>query len=150
MISDEEIVTQANYYLDNDVTMEEAGEYFGVCKKTFQLRMKKLASISPFTYNLVKIKKELNLVLGASKGGKNGKPTVLGLKRREKNLTSEEAVSLAHHMLENDLSLREIEQFTGIPKSTIFDSLSEENLGNELFGQIKEMYESHKPQNKIY
>lgn len=146
MITNEEIIKQADYYLNNEVTMEQAGVHFGVCKKTFQVRMKKLEKIDLDRYKLVQDKKQKNLSFGMIKGGQNGKPSVVNTK--EHVLTKDEAVSLANHMLENDLSLRNVESTMDISKSTVFDSLSEENLGEELYKNIKEMFESHKPQNK--
>lgn len=147
MATDEEIKTQAQYYIDNNVTMKEAGLHFGICKKTFQLRMKKLESIAPDMYKLVQDKKEGNLVMGMVKGGRNGKPSPGS--SRSHIMTSEEVIALAQYALENDLSLRELETVIGISKSTIFDNFTEDILGKELYSKINKMFESHRPENKV-
>ena len=146
MATDEEIKIQAQYYIDNNVTMKEAGLHFGICKKTFQVRMKKLESIAPDMYKLVQEKKTGNLTLGMVKGGQNGKPSPGA--SRSHIMTSEEVVTLAQYALQNDLSLRELETVIGISKSTIFDNFTEEILGIDLYSKINKMFESHRPQNK--
>ena len=146
MATDEEIKAQAQYYIDNNVTMKEAGLHFGICKKTFQVRMKKLESIAPDVFKLVELKKQNNLASGMVKGGQNGKPSPGA--SRSHIMTSEEVVTLAQYALQNDLSLRELETVIGISKSTIFDNFTEEILGIDLYSKINKMFESHRPQNK--
>lgn len=74
-MNNEQLLEEANYYLDNEVTMSDAANHFKICKKSFQLHMKKLEQIYPNTFKLVEMKKQNNLILGAIKGGKNGVPT---------------------------------------------------------------------------
>lgn len=146
MATDEEIIKQAQYYIDNDVTMKEAGNHFGICKKTFQVRMKKLESIAPDVFKLVELKKQNNLASGMIKGGQNGKPTIVP---RSHSITKEQTIEIANYMLENDASLRNLEMVFGISKSTIFDNFTEEILGKKLYEEIICLLESHKPENKI-
>lgn len=152
MATNEEIIEQAQYYIDNNVSMKEAGEHFGVSKKTFQIRMKKLEDISPSVFKLVQDKKEKNLVSGAIRGGQNGKPnTVSGTspKPRSHSISPEEAINLANYMLENDATLRDLEATFGISKSTIFDNFTKEILGEELNEKIEFLLESHKPEHRL-
>lgn len=145
MATDDEIIKQAQYYIDNDVTMKEAGSHFGICKKTFQVRMKNLESIAPDVFKLVEQKKQGNLVSGAIKGGQNGKPTIVP---RSHSITPQQAITFANYMIEHDISLRELEVVFGVSKSTIFDNFTKEILGEDLYLNVTRILESHRPENK--
>ena len=142
---DKKIIEESDYYLDNNVTMEEAGNHFGMCKKSFQLHMKKLESIYPEKFVLVEKKKNDNLAKGTVKGGQNGKPTKIGSVRRKHVISVEDSILLAKKMIEADWGFRDAEKFTGIPKSTISDNLTKERIGEELYEELSSLLESHKP-----
>lgn len=142
MPSNEEIIAQGNYYLDNDVTMEEAGKHFGISKKTFQLRIGKLLDISPALYKLVQDKKQNNLAIGAIKGGQNGKPNITPRSINPEKI--EKANLIADVIISGELTVREAESILKIPKSTIYSSLTIEKLGEEKYSQIQEVFELHK------
>lgn len=146
-MNNEKILEEANYYLNNDVTMEEAATYFKICKKSFQLHMKKLEQIYPDTFKLVEKKKQKNLTLGAIKGGKNGIPTKKDNFSKKHTLTKEESILLAQKMIEADWSFREAETFTNIPKSTISDNLSKERIGEDVYNELSNVLNKHKPGN---
>ena len=146
MATNEKIIEQAQYYIENDVTMKEAGEYFGICKKSFQVRMKKLESIAPDVFKLVELKKQGNLASGMVKGGQNGKPTIVP---RSHSITKTQAIQFANYMLENDVTLRELESVFGISKSTIFDNFTSDILGEELKTKIEFLLEAHKPEHRL-
>lgn len=150
MRKNEDIISEADYYLNNDVTMSDAANHFGICKKSFQVHMKKLEEICPDKYKLVNEKKEKNLIRGAIKGGMNGKPSTISNVRIGKSFSfdSETAVSLARDIIDKDLSFRQLEHKSGIPKSTIKDNLSKDRIGDELYEELSCVLDSHKPGNK--
>lgn len=146
-MNNEQLLEEANYYLDNEVTMADAANHFKICKKSFQLHMKKLEQIYPDTFKLVEMKKQNNLILGAIKGGKNGVPTGRENFPKKHSITKEEAIILAEKIINFNWSLRETEHFMNIPKSTISDNLSEEILGKELYSELSNVLNKHKPGN---
>ena len=146
-MNNEQLLEEANYYLDNEVTMADAATHFKICEKSFQLHMKKLEQIYPDTFKLVEMKKQNNLILGAIKGGKNGVPTRRENSSRKHSITKEEAIILAEKIINFNWSLRETERFMNIPKSTISDNLSEEILGEELYSELSNVLNKHKPGN---
>jgi len=143
MLDKEKLLEEADYYLDNDVTMQQAADHFKICKKTFQLHMKSLEKVCLDKFSLVQEKKQQNLALGAIKGGQKGKPTE-GQGGRASSLSDNEAQSLARKIIDNDWRLREAEKYTDIPKSTISDNLTESIIGKELYSELSGILESHK------
>lgn len=149
-MNNEQLLEEANYYLNNDVTMSSAAKHFNICKKSFQIHMKKLEEIYPDTFKLVEKKKQQNLALGIIKGGKNGAPSksLTPHSTKKYTLSKEEASILARKIIEADWSFRQAEGFTGIPKSTISDNLTRERLGNELYEELSIILNEHKPGNR--
>ena len=45
MASNEQILNEANYYLGNNVNVDQASQALGISRRTFQLHMKKLEEI---------------------------------------------------------------------------------------------------------
>ena len=146
MASNEEIMEYAKYYLGNEeVSMKQSAEHFGISKKTFQVNMKKLESISPTTFKLVQEKKERNLKNGAVKGGQNGKPTyVEGVVRKTKYISDGDIVYIAMEIVKNKYTIREAEKIFKINRSTLHDNLTEERLGKELYSLIVETAQYNK------
>jgi hypothetical protein len=115
MASDREIINEAFYYLENDVTIEQASKDLGISKRTLQLHLQKLESISPLTFALVKDKKLGNERRGKVKGGTLGK--------RGTTWTEEQALGVAQAMINGGLTYAEAESVLGIPSSTIHEMI---------------------------
>ena len=145
MTKEELIREQANYYLENDVTMQQVGDHFGVSKKTIQLNMKKLSSIDPDLYKLVEDKKRGNLISGMVKGGQNGKPTnMMGNTNRKKTIGNQDIKDIAELIIFYKWTLREAEENLGISKSTLYDNLTRERLGDDLYNRYATTLEFNK------
>ena len=129
MASNEDILREAEYYLNNDVTIEQASSDLGISKRTLQLHMKKLASIAPEKYKLVTDKKNNNIQNGRIVGGNIGK--------RSTTWTSEDAMKIASKMLDNGLTYEQAETELGIPHSTLHDMMhkgvKDENVSSLLY-----------------
>lgn len=120
MASNEDIIKEANYYLENDVTIEQASHDLGVSKRTLQLHLKKLESIAPDTFKLVTDKKLSNERQGRIKGGTLGK--------RTPTWEMDEVSQIAEQMLSKEMTYREAEGVFNIPKSTLHDMLHNSDL----------------------
>lgn len=116
MTNKENILKEANYFLTNDVTLKEASSNLGISKRTLQLHIKKLEKIEPSTYVLVKEKIGKNIKEGNIKGGTIGK--------RSPSTTEIDTLEMFNFMVENDLTYEEMENYLGLPKSTIYEALS--------------------------
>lgn len=113
MATDEQLIKEAEYYLNNNVTIEQASIDLNISKRTLQLHLKKLEDIAPATFALVKAKKDANIHKGKIKGGLTGK--------RGATWTEEDAKRVATLILSQEMTYREAEEKTGIPSSTIHD-----------------------------
>ena len=113
MTNDERILEEADYYLNNDVTIKQASSDLGISKRTLQLHLQKLESISPEKAKLVKDKKLASEKQGKIKGGSLGK--------RGPTWTKEQAMEIAEAMINKQMTNREAESAFGIPKSTIYE-----------------------------
>ena len=122
MANNEDILKEAEYYLDNDVTIEQASSDLGISKRTVQLHMKKLESIAPDKFKLVQDKKISNERQGKIKGGTLGKRTPFW--------SHDEAIVIAQRMVEENLTYEQAEKEFGIPKSTIHE-MTHSGLENE-------------------
>lgn len=115
MASNEDIIREADYYLNNDVNIDQASSDLGISRRSFQLHMKKLASIAPDRFKLVTDKKENNIRQGNIKGGSLGK--------RTPKWTSEEAMSIASEMLDKSMTYEDGAKEFDIPKSTLHEMM---------------------------
>lgn len=115
MANNEDMIKEAEYYLQNDVNVDEASKALGISRRTFQLHMKKLESIAPDKFKLVTDKKENNIRQGNIKGGSLGK--------RGPKWTREEAMASAKEMLGKEMTYKDAERVLGIPKSTLHEML---------------------------
>lgn len=122
MANNEDILKEAEYYLNNDVTIEQASSDLGISKRTLQLHMKKLASIAPDIFKLVQDKKENSVRQGRVVGGSIGK--------RNPTWSRDEAIVIAKRMVEENLTYEQAEKEFGIPKSTIYE-MTHSNLKDE-------------------
>lgn len=121
MASNEDILKEAEYYLNNDVTNEEASKALGISKRSFQLHMKKLAEIAPDKYKLVEDKKTSISRQGNIKGGSLG--------RRSSSFEEVTISELADYLISGELTYKEAAEQLGVPKSTIHD-LTHKSLKN--------------------
>lgn len=122
MANNEDILREADYYLNNDVTIEQASSDLGISKRTLQLHMKKLESIAPDKFKLVQDKKENSVRQGRVVGGSVGK--------RNPVWSRDEAIVIAKRMVEENLTYEQAEKEFGIPKSTIYE-MTHSNLKDE-------------------
>ena len=116
MATKEEIIKEAEYYLNNDVTIEQASTDLKISKRTLQLHLKKLEEIAPETFKLVQEKKSGNIKLGNIKGGQTGK--------RGPTWTEEQALEVAMKIINDGLSYREAEAYFKIPSSTLHEMVT--------------------------
>ena len=136
MANDEQILNEANYYLDNNVNIDQASIALGISRRTFQLHMKKLEEIHPSKAAMVRVKKEGNIKAGNIKGGQTSKRGV--------SYSSEEASKAAFEMLEHDESYREAAYSLGIPKSTLYEMINSKGLSPD---KIESLYVLAKEEN---
>lgn len=134
MASNEQIIKEADYYLNNNVNIDQASEALGISRRTFQLHMKKLEEIHPAKAALVRTKKTGNIKKGNILGGQTGKRSV--------SYTSTDASNMAFEMLEHEQSYREASASSGIPKSTLYAMINSKGLTKDkielLYIQAKE------------
>lgn len=131
-LNSSKIFEEANFYLKNNFTMAGCAEKFGISKKTFQTHMKQLEELDKELFEKVQDKKQNNLKEGAKKGGSISKPTSNGNNNHphQKSISDDQINALAHLMVENELTYRELEEISGIPKSTLQDNFTKERLGD--------------------
>lgn len=133
MASDERILEEADYYLNNDVTIEQASTDLQISKRTLQLHLKKLEIIDPDKFKLVTDKKKNNERQGRIKGGTTGK--------RSATWTKEEAKAVAIQMIKEQMTYSEAEDKMGTPKSTIYEMVHkgiEDNYTQSLLFALSE------------
>lgn len=115
MASNEDILKEADYYLDNDVTIEQASSDLGISKRTLQLHLQKLKSIAPDKFVLVTDKKKSNERRGKITGGSLGK--------RGATWTDEQALDAAQIMINGGLTYEQASQVLNIPSSTLYEMI---------------------------
>lgn len=136
MANNEDIIKEAEYYLQNDVNIDEASKALGISRRTLQLHWKKLESIAPEMFKLVTDKKENNIRQGNIKGGSLGK--------RGPKWTREEAMEAAKEMLSKEMTYRAAEQVLEIPKSTLHEMLHDGIDDEEILSLLYTLAEANK------
>lgn len=129
MATTEEILKEAEYYLNNDVTIEQASEDLHISKRTLQLHLKKLEEIAPATFKLVQEKKSGNIKKGTIKGGQTGK--------RGPTWTEEQALQVAMKIINEGMTYKEAEAYFKIPSSTLHEMVTK---GVKDFGTATMVY----------
>lgn len=129
MATIEQIIKEAEYYLNNDVTIEQASSNLNISKRTLQLHLKKLEEISPATFRLVQEKKSGNIKEGNIKGGQTGK--------RKPTWTEEQALQVAMKIINEGMTYKEAEEHFHIPSSTLHDMVTK---GVKDFGAATMVY----------
>ena len=136
MASNEQILNEANYYLGNNVNVDQASQALGISRRTFQLHMKKLEEIHPIKAAMVRAKRTGNIKAGNIKGGQ--------ISKRGVSYTSEEATKAAFEMIQHDESYREVSTILGIPKSTLYEMINSKGLSPD---KIESLYVIAKKEN---
>lgn len=116
MATREDILDEAKYYLENDVTLEQASKDLGIGKRTLQLHLNKLKDLAPETFKLVQDKKIGNIKAGTIKGGETGK--------RGPTWTEEEAIKVAKIIIDHGMTYKQAEETFNIPSSTIYEMVT--------------------------
>jgi len=136
MATEEQIIKEAEYYLNNNVTIQQASHDLNISKRTLQLHIKKLEEISPLTFKLVQEKIKLNIKEGNVKGGSTGK--------RGPSWTKEQATEIATKIIENEMTYQEAEDFFGIPSSTIHDMVKKGVFDQEKISLLYALSEANR------
>jgi len=136
MASNEDIIREANYFLDNDVTVEQASRDLGVSKRTLQLHLKKLESIAPDTFRLVEDKKKANEKRGRVVGGTLGK--------RKPMWSEEDAKDAVQSMLDGQMTYRKAEEELGIPRSTLYEMTHSDEIDSETSSLLYTLSQANK------
>lgn len=136
MANDEQILKEADYYLNNNVTIAQASVDLGVSKRTLQLHLQKLESIDQDKFKLVTDKKKSNERQGKIKGGTIGK--------RGSTWTDEKAKDAATYLITNDATIIEGAKAFGVPPSTFYEMINNADLDNETASLLYRLSEAHK------
>ena len=136
MASNEQIIKEADYYLSNNVSVDQASKALGISRRTFQLHMKKLEEIHPTKAVLVRTKKLANIKSGNILGGQTGKRSV--------SYTLTDVSGAALEMIEHGESYREASVSLGIPKSTLHEMINSKGLSKD---KIELLYIQAKKEN---
>ena len=107
------IISEANYYLNHDLTVAQVAIELGISKRSLQLHFKELEKIDLYLYNLVREKQNRNMEKGRILGGMNGKVSP--------RYSSEDALKIAKTIIKDELTYQDAEDIFGIPKSTIYE-----------------------------
>lgn len=129
-----------NYIIENDATLREASEYFGVSLSTVKKRMKVIKENLDFK-SLSKLENvaRKNEQLGRQKGGLSNNS---GKKRK---YTLEEIALYAMQFIAENMTMETASEYFGIPKSTLFDNFKLLNCEEyqELYSDLVYIYECH-------
>lgn len=125
MIDKSIIIKAANYYINNDVTLEQAANYVGIkSKKTLNNYFTKIGTSDKEDekdlYIKIKAKKEQNSAAGKKKGGQTGS--------RMSDWSDEDVMKLYNYVDNTLATYRQIEADLGIPHSTAYEMLHSDIL----------------------
>ncbi len=148
MIDKSKIIEAANYYLNNNVTLEEAGRKAGIkSKKTLDKYFNELLGKSTLQedvelYRKIQEKKQLNVANGRKKGGQMG--------TRAPGWTEEDVRKLYDYVMNNLTTYRKIEDELGIPHATAFDMLHSSYLSEEEKSRLVRVGHLNKGERRVY
>ena len=138
MAKNEQIIEEANYYIQNDVSVEEAAEHFGISRRSFQLYMAKLIEIAP---QIAKLQQEKSLKMQEMRRGKYERTKD---NSRRASWSLEDAERVAKFILSTNATIREAGDEFDIPKSTVHDMLSKGiPKDSPLREKLDELIETH-------
>ena len=132
----QKIIDEANYYLENNFTIEQAANNLGIPKSTLQKHIKKLEDINIELYIKVRNKQEENQQLGRVKGGTIGK--------RTSKWSEEDINRFVDLIISNDYTLEELSNYIGIPKSTLYELVTSSIVPIEKKTLIEALFVAHK------
>ena len=140
-IDNETLHAIAITYISEEVSMRVLAERFQVSKPTIvrALSGQSAVKLDEKTQKLVDETKQSRWVDGKRTYGNLG----------HKKISREEAKALATEMVEKGLTLEALATEDGPSISTIYNSLTEENLGSELHKMVIEQYEANKRSSSI-
>ena len=131
-----QIEKEALEYVQNDKTVAETAQLFGISKRIFQIHLKKLLEINPELHNLVLNKQKSNIIAGRIKGGTLGK--------RGTSYTPEEAIEVAKFIITNQATYEEASIHFEIPTSTISDMMHSNILPEQYRMQLEVVAEANR------
>lgn len=114
-MNNSQIEKEAYEYVNNDKTVAETAEVFGISKRSFQLHLKKLLEINPDLHKMVINKQKSNINEGRRMGGAAGKRGV--------TYTKEEALEIAEYIISKQATYEEASIKFDIPTSTLSDMM---------------------------
>ena len=130
------IIDMANYYVNNDVSMDDLAAKYNVSKTTVIRSFKGVTGLRLPSDLQAKVdaKKLKNWTEGKATNGNKGHITI----------SKEKLISIANNLISGDYTLEEMAKSIGRPQSTLYNLLNEENLGKELYARLVSLYKNHK------
>ena len=137
MIDVENIRKAALYYVNNDVTLEDAALYVGIkSKKTLNSYFARLCN-SEYEKDKLVLKKYENEQKGKAKGGQTGV--------RKSSYTRDEALKIYDYIIKNSATYRQTAEEFQIPRSTIYEIVHSDLLTDDEKKKIELVSESNVP-----
>lgn len=142
MIDVENIRKAALYYVNNDVTLEDAALYVGIkSKKTLNSYFARLCDSEyekdKLLYKKIVLKKYENEQKGKVKCGQTGV--------RKSSYTRDEALKIYDYIIKNCATYRQAEEEFQIPRSTIYEIVHSDLLTDDEKKKIELVSESNVP-----
>ncbi len=142
MIEKEDIRKAASYYINNDVTLEDAALYVGIkSKKTLNNYFARLCGSKDekdrLLYEKIVLKKYENEQKGKSKGGQTGV--------RKTKYTRDIAVNIYNYITKNNATYRQAAEEFQIPSSTIYEIMHSNLLTDDEKNKIDIVSKSNIP-----
>lgn len=140
MIDVESIRKAALYYVNNDVTLEDAALYVGIkSKKTLNSYFARLCNSEyekdRLLYKKIVLKKYENEQKGKGKGGQTGV--------RKSSYTRDEALKIYDYIIKNCATYRQTAEEFQIPRSTIYEIVHSDLLTDDEKKKIELVSESN-------
>ena len=132
----QKLIELANYYINNDISLEELAHLNNTSKKTIIRYFSGNASVylPKELQEMVDAKKSKNWLDSKATYGNQGKISI----------SKEELVKIAECLIENNYTLREIATTKNVSPTTIYNLLNEENIGKELYIKVQSVYRENK------
>ena len=136
MMNRDDILKEANEYLNGQNTMAEVASSFHISKRSLQIHFQKLKEIDFSLYQLVLQKKKSNQMAGRKIGGEIGK--------RGPSYTKEEALKIAEEIIHHQLTYEEASLLFQIPTSTIYDMVHSSYVDSSIRASLDEVADSNR------
>lgn len=137
-MKEEEIIEHGKYYCNNDTTIDQAAQHFGVSRRTYQLHLEKFSKLSTENSEKLALKRQSNMNKGVIFGGTIGK--------KQSPFSDEQVDNIFKTMIAEDLTLRGLSAKLNISKSTLSELSG--RVSGELkldLGSVIEAHKSNKP-----